>query len=159
MRFYYPLQSYSNLLLRDRRTLLLHVGRLAEHQRDALVANSRDTVEVNALSVDRRIVYLIVARMEYASAGIAYRQRESSKYRVRDADELYAERAELLYVAVLDDVHLGHVHFLFRQLVPYQRYSKRRTVNRNLTAFRKKIRYTADMVFVSVRDKYTFDFV
>ena len=77
MGIYHSLQRHTYFLFGYSRTALFDVGRLSEHQRDPFVADSRDTVEIYAVAVDGRIVYLIVARMEYHSVGICDRQCKS----------------------------------------------------------------------------------
>ena len=77
---------------------------------------------------------------------------------MRYADKFYAERSDFLNVSVLDDVHLRHIYLALRQLMFYKRDRKRRAVYRYIAALRQQMRYSSNMVLMSVSDQYALYF-
>ncbi len=131
----------------------LGVGRVGEHQQDALVADPRDRREVGGIAVDRRLVELEVAGMEDDSERRADRQRAGPRQRVVDVDELRLDRAERDAVAGLDFARLPIARLVFLELRADQRQRERRSDDRNLRKLAQQIRDPADVVFVAVRDE------
>ena len=68
----------------------LRVRRVAEQEVDAAVADLREPADVGALAVDRRVVELVVARVDAAAARRLEHDRGRIRDRVRHADELDA---------------------------------------------------------------------
>ena len=73
----------------------LGVRRVAEQQVDAAVAELGELADVGAQPVDRRVVELPVAGVEDAAGRGLDREADGVGDRVRHADELDAERAEV----------------------------------------------------------------
>ena len=73
----------------------LGVRGVPEQEIDAEAAHLREPPHVGALSVDRRVVELVVAGVDAAAAGCLEHDRGRVGNRVRHADELEPERADL----------------------------------------------------------------
>ena len=73
----------------------LGVRRVAEQQVDAAVADLGEPPDVGPEAVDRRVVELAVARVQDAARRRLDHDRDVVRDRVRHADELEPERAEL----------------------------------------------------------------
>ena len=73
----------------------LGVRRVAEQQVDAAVPELRELADVRLHAVDRRVVDLVVACVHDPAAGRVDRDRDRVRNRVRHADELDPERADL----------------------------------------------------------------
>ena len=74
----------------------LRVRRVAEHQVDAAVAERGELADVGLEPVDRRVVELPVARVEARGRpAVSIDDRDAVRDRVRHADELELERADL----------------------------------------------------------------
>ena len=86
--------------LRARETGPLGVRRVSQHQVDAEVAELGETTDVGLEAVDRRVVELVVRRVEDAPAADLDDDAGVVGYRVRHPHELQAERP-LLYRPVL----------------------------------------------------------
>ena len=72
----------------------LGIGRVAEEQVDALVAELGEPADVGLEPVDRRVVELPVARVEDASGRRLEHDRDAVRNRVRHAHEVERERAD-----------------------------------------------------------------
>ena len=68
----------------------LGVRRVAEEEVDAAVPELGEPADVGAQAVDRRVVELVVARVQDPAAGGVEHDRDRVGDRVRDADELDA---------------------------------------------------------------------
>ena len=73
----------------------LRVRRVAEHQIDAAVADLGEPADVGPQPVDGRVVELVVAGVEDPQPARLEHDRDRVRHRVRHADELGAERADL----------------------------------------------------------------
>ncbi len=73
----------------------LRVRGVAEQEIDAAAADLREPADVGPLPVHRRVVELVVARVDAAAARRLERDRGGIRDRVRHADELEPEGAEL----------------------------------------------------------------
>ena len=73
----------------------LGVRGVAEQEVDAAATDLGELADVGALPVDRRVVELVVARVDAAAAGRLEHDRGRIRDRVRHADELDPERAEV----------------------------------------------------------------
>ena len=73
----------------------LRVRRVAEQEVDALVAELGQPADVGLQPVDRRVVELPVAGVDDAAGGRVEHDGDAVRDRVRDADEVEAERADL----------------------------------------------------------------
>ena len=81
--------------LRLREAGPLGVGRVSEQEVDAAVPDLGELADVGALAVHRRVVELVVAGVDDASARRLQHDRGRVGDRVRHADQLDPERAEL----------------------------------------------------------------
>ena len=81
--------------LRARGPGALRVRRVAEQEVDAAVSDLGELADIGLEAVDRRVVELPVARVDDAAGGGLDDERDRVGDRVRDTDELDAERAEL----------------------------------------------------------------
>ena len=79
----------------------LGVGRVAEQQIDTLVAELGEPADVRLEAVDGRVVELPVARVHDAARSRLEHDRDAVRDRVRDADEVEGERADLDLLAGL----------------------------------------------------------
>ncbi len=73
----------------------LGVRRVSEEKVDAAVPNLGELADVGAQAVDRRVVELPVAGVDDASGPCLEHERDRVRDRMRDADQLEPERAEL----------------------------------------------------------------
>ena len=89
------LERLADDALRAREARSLRVGRVAEQQVDAAVAELGELADVGAEPVDRRVVELPVAGVEHAEPARLDRDADGVGHRVRHAHELEPERAEL----------------------------------------------------------------
>ena len=81
--------------LRTRHARPLRVGRVAEQQIDAAVADLGEPADIGAQAVDGRVVELPVAGVQHpARVGLEH-DSDGIRYRVRHPDELRAESSEL----------------------------------------------------------------
>ena len=86
-----PTQGAADRTLRRGEARLLGVGRIAQQQRDALVAEGRESRDVGAATVDGREVEFEVTRVHDDADVGAKGQRVRARHRVGDRDELDLE--------------------------------------------------------------------
>ena len=73
----------------------LRVRRVTQHQVDATIPDVRETADIGAQPVDRRVIELVVAGVEDPQAAGLEHDRDRVRDRVRHADELRPEGADL----------------------------------------------------------------
>ena len=88
------LEGVDDIELRPGVAPTVDVGAVAEHAHDTLAAELRQTVEVDVLAVEGRLVDLEIARMEERPGWRVQRDRDAVRHAVRDADELDVGRAD-----------------------------------------------------------------
>ena len=150
----------ADLAFGHRKAFALDVGRLAQHQLDALVADLRESRQVYALAVDRRIVHLEVAGEKDHPDRRAHRDRIRARDAVRDGDELHLKTPYRACFAALDGDELGRIDAVFFELVLDKGEGEVAAVDLDLVQpVLDQIGQAADVVLVAVREHDALDLV
>ena len=137
----------------------LRVGRVAEQQVDAAVPDLGELADVGALPVDRRVVELVVAGVDDPSARRLQDDGGRVGDRVRHADQLDPERAELHRLVVrrhLPELRLAQEPVLVELRLHQPERQPRRDDDGDVH-LAHEIRQPADVVLVAVREHDTAD--
>ncbi len=138
--------------LRDARAL--GVRGVGEHQVDAVGAEPRELGEIGRPAVDRRVVDLVVARVQDRALGGVQRDRDGIGHRVRDARELGRERAagDGIALAVdLDELGVAQQPVLV-QLRLHHAEREPRAPDLAHADLAHHVRQRADVILVAVRE-------
>ena len=111
----YLLERRSDGSLGHRISFSFDVGGLAEHQENSFVSYPCKRCKIDGVAVDRSIVYLKVARMEYYSDGSLYRKCQRARYRMAHLNEFDVKTTDLLPVSAFhnDGLRLRKMSFLY----------------------------------------------
>ena len=145
--------------LRARVARALGVRRVAEEEIDAAVPDLGERADVGLQAVDRRVIELPVARVHDAPGRCLDDERGGVGDRVRDANELDAERAELeRRVAGRrgDELRLLREPVLV-ELRLHERERQRRRDDRFDVDLSQEVRQPADVILVAVREDHRAD--
>ena len=133
--------------------LALGVRRVGQQQREAVLAEPRELREIGALAVDRRVVDLEVARVQDRALVGVQRDGDGVGDRVRDADELGLERADLHRLAARVDLDQLRVvaHAVLVELRLDQAERQPRAPDLGHADLAHEVRQRADVILVAVR--------
>ena len=131
----------------------LGIRRIAEHERDAAVADLGELAHVGALPVDRRVVELVVPGVHDAPSGSLEDDRSGVGNRMGHPNELDAERSEVeRRVGRRDLAEVGFAHeAVLVELRFHEAERQAGSVDDGHMDLAHQVRQRPDMVLVSVR--------
>ncbi len=145
-------QTFPHGALAARRGRVEDVGRIANEDVDALVADRHEALGLGRIADHRVRIELPVAGVEHAPVRRVDQQRVRLRNRMRHLDEGEAERPELEIAAHRDHLELHAVgDALFLELAADQAHRERGRVDRHAEIF-GEIRQRADVILMAVRD-------
>jgi hypothetical protein len=145
------LERVDDVDLRSGEALAIDVGAVAEQRQHALAAELGEAMEVEELSVERRLVDLEVAGVDEDAERRVDGEPDAVRHAVRDAQELDLEGTDL------DDVLRPHGpesvvgEIVFVELGADERQRQRRAEDRTIDV-RQQVGDGPDVVFVPVRE-------
>ena len=138
--------------LRLCKALALCVRRIAHQRQHALFAKLRKSLQIDRLSVYRRIIHLEVARMDHRSRRGMDRKRSRIHDTVVRLDKFDPELSQIDRLAELDHLALRVPEkVMLPQLILDQSHRQSRRIDRNIQ-LAQHIRQRADVILMSVRD-------
>ena len=137
---------------------MLGIRAVGEKREHALFAVGCQRMQVEFLSIQGSRIDFEVTGMDDCAGRCLYRERKCIDDRVRHMEELHRETAGTDLLLCFDRVKLGFTNqtVLF-ELVLDQRHREARAVHRNIQVWKNE-RECADMVFVAVCEKNSFNF-
>ena len=147
------LERVLDLELRAREAFAIDVRAVAKQRQHAGAAELGESMHVEMLPVDRRLIDLEIARVHDRPGGRVNRQRDAIGHAVRHAQELDLAVAD---AHALPRLHrheaIARIDAVLLELRPQQRQRQRRAVD---VAFdqRPHVRDAADVIFVAVRQQ------
>ena len=147
------LERVLDLELGAGKALAIDVGAVGKQRQHARAAELGESMDVEMLAVDRRLIDLEIAGMHDRSRRRMNRQRDAIGHAVRHAQELDLAVADADALARLHgDQPIAGIDAVLFELRPHERQRQRRAVNRTVDE-RPHIRNAADVIFVAVRQE------
>ena len=149
----------ADCLFRSRETGALRVGRIAQKGDDSLSSKLRESLQVDRVAENGRVVDLEVSGVDHDT----HRRVNGESSRVDDAvvglDKLHSEAAERNGRTERDHLSLGGLHHSpLLELVLYDAHREPCGEHRDIDLL-KDVRQRADVVLMSVCDDKTLDFI
>ena len=131
----------------------IDVRAVAKQRQHARAAELRESMHVEVLAVDRRLIDLEVARVHERAGRRVNRQRDAVGHAVRDAQELDLAVADANALPRLNgNQPVARIDAVLVELGPQQRERQRRAVHRSVDQ-RPDVRHAADVILVPVRQE------
>ena len=135
------------------------VGAVGEQRQHAACAKLGQAMQVEVLTVNRRLIDLEVARVDDGADRRRDGEGHAVRHTVRDSDELDRERANRDRLARLDDLQsIAHIDAVFFELWFDERQRHRRSIDRAVEVW-QHVRYRTDVIFVAVGEDERLDLV